>query len=112
MFKSELIILKQMSLTKKSKIKPNYLLIVLVVWFAVSALYIVQDLWRNGLSMTYQAGYEKAVSEILVRSQSCQPLEIFVGEARAELVSLECLQAAQQQAQSQSGQTSLEQDES
>ena len=90
--------------------KPNVLLIILGVWFAVSALYIVQDLWKNGLSATYQAGYEKAVSEIMVRSQSCQPLELFVGEAKTQLISLECLQAAQAQAEQQAGEA-LEEDE-
>lgn len=91
-----------MSLTKKTKVHSNTLLIVLILWAGLSGLYIVHDLWKNGLSATYQAGYEKAVSEILVRSQSCQPLEIFMGESKAQLVSVECLQAAQQQAQQQS----------
>ena len=71
-----------MALTKKTKTNPNFLLIALIVWAGVSGLYIVQDLWRNGLSAMYQAGYEKAVSEILVRSQSCQPVELFVGEVK------------------------------
>lgn len=94
-----------MSLTKNSKAKANTFLIILIIWTALSVLYIVHDLWKNGLSATYQAGYEKAVSEVLVRSQSCQPVELFMGEVRTQLVSVACLQAAQQQAQQQNSTT-------
>jgi hypothetical protein len=86
---------------KKGKSKTNNLLIVLLVWFAVSAIYIVQDLWRNGISATYQAGYQKALADVIVSSEACQPFDVFVGDSRTQLISVPCLQAAQQQAQQQ-----------
>lgn len=86
---------------KKAKNKTNTLLIVLVVWFAVSAIYMVQDLWRNGISATYQAGYQKAITDIIVRSDTCQPFDVYIGENKTQLISVPCLQAAQQQAQQQ-----------
>jgi len=67
--------------------------IALCVWLVFSAAYIVHDLWKNGLSATYQAGYQRAFSDVLVQSQACQPFNVFVGEAKADLINLKCLEA-------------------
>jgi len=88
-------------MTKKAKNKMNTLLIVLVVWFALSAIYMVQDLWRNGISATYQAGYQKAIADIMVSSESCQPFDVYIGENKTQLISIPCLEAIQKQAQAQ-----------
>ncbi len=101
-----------MALTKKTKAKSNVWLIVLLLWTVLSAVYIMHDLWKNGLSATYLAGYQKAVSEVFASSQTCQPFEVFVGEARTQLISVACLQAAQQQAQAAQGEgTMMEKEE-
>lgn len=66
--------------------------IVLCVWLVFSAIYIVHDLWKNGLSATYQSGYQRAFADVIGQSQQCQPFNVFVGDAKVDLINVACLQ--------------------
>lgn len=89
---------------KTPKTKTSVLHIVLISWLVLSTAYIVNDLWKNGLSATYQAGYQRAFADVVANSQQCQPFNVFVGEAKADLINVACLEAAAQQAQAAQGQ--------
>lgn len=74
---------------------------VLVIWMIFSVAYIMYDLWNNGLNATYNLGRNSAFSQVVQASQACQPFDVSAGVGKTQLISVPCLQAAQQQAQQQ-----------
>jgi|GEM_PF-2065999 len=94
--------------------KPNpshkTLHIILVVWLIISATYIVHDLWKNGLSATYQAGYQQAFGDVIANSQQCKPFNVFVGEAKVDLINVACLEQAAAQAEAAQKEAMMEKD--
>jgi hypothetical protein len=90
-----------MSLTKKTNSKPSTFHIVITLWLIFSAGYIVYDLWKDGLNATYNLGRASAFTEVVSASQSCQPFSVGAANANTELISIPCLEQAQQQAQQQ-----------
>lgn len=90
---------------------------ILVVWLVVSAIYITNDMWKNGVNNTYQLGFQagtqQTVAQVIAQSQTCQPFNVFVGETKADLINVACLeQLAAQAAQSQGGDEAVLEDES
>ena len=83
---------------KKTVKNVNTFQLMLVVWLVFSSLYIMHDLWKNGISATYQLGYqagaEKTITQVVATSQKCQPFNVFAGEAKADLINMACLQPA------------------
>ncbi len=90
-----------MSITKKTKSAPSTFSMVLVIWLIISVAYIMYDLWNDGLNATYNLGRNSAFSEVVQASQACQPFDVASGVGATQLISVPCLQAAQQQAAQQ-----------
>lgn len=97
-----------MSITKKTKNKPSTFGMVMVLWLIISVTYIMYDLWKDGLSATYDLGRNSAFSEVVRASQACQPFDVSASVGATQLISVPCLQAAQQQAQQQAANAQTE----
>ena len=76
--------------------------ILLVVWIIFSAVYVVQDLWREGVQAAYQTGQQSGAQmaesniagAIMRDAQECKAIPLTVGEAQVELIATSCLQQA------------------
>jgi len=76
--------------------KLTTLQIVLIIWVAFSAVYIVQDLWRSGIATSYrlgqQAGAGQLVNQTIAQAQNCEAFTMFSDAGRVELINVACLQ--------------------
>lgn len=72
--------------------------IALVVWIVFSAIYVVQDLWRDGVAAAYKAGQQSGaqiaegnmLNGLIQESQKCQPIAI--GQSGVSVIAVQCLQ--------------------
>lgn len=83
-------------MTKKAS-DSNTFHMVMVIWLIISVGYIMYDLWNDGISATYNMGRNSAFSEVVQASQACQPFDVSGSVGATQLISVPCLQAAQQQ---------------
>lgn len=84
----------------RSKQSPKKLLI--AAWILVATLYTLFGLYRGIkvgiIQYSFNQGRVGAIAQVIQEAQKCQPFPVNVGEQSVTLVSLECLQQAQQAA--------------
>ena len=74
----------------------KYLLPAYVIGSFVIFLLLISFFVFRSFSQTYmQRGYAFAVEQIMAQASQCQQVELFSGETKIHMVSVECLQKAQ-----------------
>ena len=80
----------------KGKCKGGILHIVLLVWLIFATLYVVYGEYNRlnnfVAARAYNAGISEAVTQIITESEKCQPVPINVGEMKASIINVGCLQ--------------------
>lgn len=70
--------------------------IILVIWIIFATLYVIYGEYNRLANYVaqraYNAGVSSAVSQIITESQKCQPVPVNVGDSKASLINLDCLQ--------------------
>lgn len=78
--------------------KENAVKMLLIVWVIFSAGYILNDFWKDNLNKRLQAAYQQGLADsvktIIQQSEKCEPVAVYEGEKRVELISIQCLQDA------------------
>ncbi len=72
--------------------------IALILWLIFSVIYVVQDLWRDGVSAAYKAGQQSGaqiaegnmLNGLIQEAQKCQPIAI--GQSGVSMIAVQCLQ--------------------
>lgn len=94
--------------------KPSISKIILVLWLVFSIPYVVYNLWlflpsflmqeaynqgiNVGLYTGRNEGLKNAISQVIAQSKACKPFPVNVGENKATLLNVECLNAPNQPA--------------
>lgn len=74
---------------------------VLVVWFLAATIYVAYDIWNEyevkGIKAAYQEGVENTVNELIsqVEKSGCDPIDVYSGDKKLQLVSYVCLSGMQ-----------------
>lgn len=72
-----------------------------LVWIVFSVGYIIRDQWQdfqNGrVQAAYQQGLTDTVRTLMGQVASCNPIPLFDGDTRVEVIAVSCLQQAQEQ---------------
>ena len=77
--------------------KINWKITLLSVWSIAALLYILFDIYNdikiNLIQASYQQWKTEAVAEIINQTTSkCEPINIFVGNKKADIIDINCLQ--------------------
>lgn len=95
--------MKNIAIKKSIPIKKIVLILVIFVWVGFSIWYIANDQWQDfqntKMQAAYQKGFSDSVKTLMNESTKCQPIPLFNGDKRVEMISIECLQKANEQAQ-------------
>jgi hypothetical protein len=74
--------------------------IVLVAWVIASSLYVIKDLWQDGIVSAYNQGITNArvqtFGELVARANTnCEPFSVTdANQAQVSLINVQCLQVA------------------
>lgn len=73
--------------------------VVVIVWLLLATAYVVDDQWDNYQNNGIQKAYTGAINDMIdgVEKSNCQPLPIFSGERKVEVVDMRCLQQSDEQ---------------
>lgn len=73
--------------------------VILVTWLVFSILYVLKGEYNRLQNVVAKTAFERGVStaatQIIEQSKACKPLPISAGEARVELINVECLQTSE-----------------
>ena len=80
--------------------KKPVLHIVLIIWLIFATIYVLYSEY-NRLNVfvaqrAYTQGVTDSVVQLIEQSQTCQPIPVTAGEVQVNLISIECLKAAEQ----------------
>ena len=82
-----------MAITKKL-----ILYIIVIVWIVFSVVYIFYDVWGDfklrKLSQAYQQGSTDTITTLIQQAKSCNPIPIFSGETRIEVINVDCVKSS------------------
>lgn len=71
--------------------------IIIIVWIVFSVVYIFYDFWSDfklkELNQAYQQGRVDTINELIEQAKKCEPIPIFSGEERIEVINVDCLKA-------------------
>lgn len=88
---------------KKIITKKSILILLAIVWVIFSIGYIANDQWKNFQNAKMQAAYQKGVSDsvkmMISEAAQCKTVPLYDGDKKTEVVSVECLQKANEQAE-------------
>jgi len=74
--------------------------IILVLWLVFSILYVGWNEWSRFKSFVMQRSYSQgvadAVGQVIEQGKTCKSFPVNVGENKTTLISIECLQKAQE----------------
>ena len=82
--------------------KNEILRTILTIWFLATTGYVVYDFWNEyktkGIQNAYNLGLTDTVNKLIqqVESSQCQPVEVFSGEKKLQVVSAQCLPVKQE----------------
>ncbi len=103
--------MKKAKKSENSKVK-SIGTILIFVWVVLSSVYIVHDLWNEGLKFSFKTGYEKAqfdtINSIIDRAQICEAFDAFIDQKRVTLINVECLQKPEEEVIESEGEEVLE----
>lgn len=83
--------------------KKIIILFIAVVWIIFSAIYIINDQWKDfqtiQVRQAYNAGVSASVRTLIQESAKCAPVPLFNGDQKTEVIAVKCLQQAKEQQQ-------------
>ncbi|KPJ57138.1 hypothetical protein AMJ49_02455 [Parcubacteria bacterium DG_74_2] len=75
--------------------------IIIVIWIVFSVIYIFYDFWTDFklkiLNQAYQQGRIDTINTLINQAKKCEPIPIFSGEERIEVININCLEAPQKE---------------
>lgn len=79
--------------------KAPVLKIVLIVWIAFASLYVIYGEYNRLKVFVAQRAYTQGVTDSVIQlmqqSQTCQPIPVTAGEAKVNLINVDCLTAGE-----------------
>lgn len=78
----------------KERVIIYVLIILLVISFVYIAFIKFNSLKVNTFNQGVLTGYQNAVGELFLQSESCKPISVFAGNKTLELISVKCLKMA------------------
>ncbi len=83
--------------------KKIIILTAIIIWIIFSVGYIINDQWQDfrieQIQVAYQKGASDSIRTIINESAKCQPIPLFDGSTKVNMIAVECLQQAEKQAE-------------
>jgi hypothetical protein len=77
--------------------------VIFILWIIFATVYVIVGEYNRLNNFVAQRAYNQgitdAVSQIITESQKCQPVPVNVGEMKANLINLDCLQQPEEKAE-------------
>jgi hypothetical protein len=79
--------------------------VILIIWVVFASVYVVYGEYTRVQVMvaqrSYNTGLRDAVNQLIQQAQTCQPIPVTSGEERVNLISLDCLNDSEENADSE-----------
>lgn len=79
--------------------------VILIVWIIFASIYVVYGEYTRMkifvAQRSYNTGLRDAVTQLIQQAKTCQPIPVTAGEERVDLISLECLNGSDAEAEEQ-----------